>query len=207
MGNLGKFYYSIAEAKIDPDDYLQRLREFLKPGTEKRTDQLDLPETPAPYITESRKRSGILIQGKRDDFLYSYAKCCNPVPGDEVVGVVTIGKGVKIHRMHCHNILKMQSDNRTERLIDVEWPSSDDGAEYLVGIQIMGEDRPGMISDLTHVISSYNNTNIRSFTIDTEGSLFNGKMTVYVKNTFHLQRLLEKLRRVRGVSNAVRYEE
>jgi (p)ppGpp synthase/HD superfamily hydrolase len=71
----------------------------------------------------------------------------------------------------------------------------------------MGEDRQGMISDITHVISSYNNTNIRSFTIDTTDRMFDGKMTVYVKNTFHLQRLLEKLRRVRGVTSSVRYEE
>jgi GTP pyrophosphokinase len=120
---------------------------------------------------------------------------------------VTIGEGVKIHRSACNNIKKMQLDNKTERLIDVEWPSTEDGAEYLVGIQIMGEDRQGMISDLTHTISSYNNTNIRSFTIDTKDSMFDGKITVYVKNTIHLVRILEKLRRVRGVTSAVRYEE
>ena len=71
----------------------------------------------------------------------------------------------------------------------------------------MGEDRQGMISDLTHVISSYNNTNIRSFTIDTRDQMFDGKITVYVKNTYHLTRILEKIRRVRGVTSAVRYEE
>ncbi len=209
MGNLGKFYWALTEGKIDPDDYLQRLREFLKPGTEKKEEASDgaAPSTEAPYIEESRKQSGILIQGRRDNLLYSYAKCCNPVPGDDVVGIVTIGEGVKIHRSSCNNIKRMQTENKTERMIDVEWPSTEDAAEYLVGIQIMGEDRQGMISDLTHTISSYNNTNIRSFTIDTKDSMFDGKMTVYVKNTIHLVRLLEKLRRVRGVTSAVRYEE
>ncbi|MDP4236775.1 MAG: hypothetical protein Q8919_10035, partial [Bacteroidota bacterium] len=160
-----------------------------------------------PYLDESRRQTGILIQGKRDDLLYSYAKCCTPVPGDDVVGVVTIGHGVKIHRRNCHNISQMQLDNRKERLIDVEWPGTEEAADYLVGIRIYGEDRPGMISDLTHVISSYNNTNIRSFSIDTADQMFDGKMTVYVKNTYHLSRLLEKLRHVRGVTSAERYEE
>jgi guanosine-3',5'-bis(diphosphate) 3'-pyrophosphohydrolase len=207
MGNLGKFYWAIAEQKVDSDEYLQKLREFLKPGSEKKEEAAPVADSMAPYLREARKQTGILIQGKRDDLLYSYAKCCNPVPGDDVVGIVTIGEGVKIHRTQCNNIKKMQSDNKTERLIDVEWPSTEDGAEFLVGIQIMGEDRQGMISDLTHVISSYNNTNIRSFTIDTRDQMFDGKITVYVKNTYHLTRILEKIRRVRGVTNAVRYEE
>ncbi len=207
MGNLGKFYWAISEQKVDPDEYLQKLREYLKPGSEKKDDAAPITDSIAPYLREARKQSGIIIQGKRDDLLYSYAKCCNPVPGDDVVGIVTIGEGVKIHRTQCNNIKKMQSDNKTERLIDVEWPSTEDGAEFLVGIQIMGEDRQGMISDLTHVISSYNNTNIRSFTIDTRDQMFDGKITVYVKNTYHLTRILEKIRRVRGVTNAVRYEE
>jgi GTP diphosphokinase / guanosine-3',5'-bis(diphosphate) 3'-diphosphatase len=207
LGNLGKFYWSIAEQRIDIDEYLQKLREYLKPGTEKKEESVPAGDSIVPYLNEARKQSGILIQGKRDNLLYSYAKCCNPVPGDEVIGIVTIGEGVKIHRSQCHNIKKMQLDNKTERLIDIEWPSTEDGAEYLVGLQIMGEDRQGMISDLTHVISSYNNTNIRSFTIDTKDRMFDGKMTVYVKNTYHLTRILEKLRRVRGVTSAVRYEE
>ncbi len=207
MGNLGKFYWAISEQRVDPDEYLQKLRDFLKPGSEKKEESAPIADSMAPYLREARKQTGILIQGKRDDLLYSYAKCCNPVPGDDVVGIVTIGEGVKIHRTQCNNIKKMQSDNKTERLIDVEWPSTEDGAEFLVGIQIMGEDRQGMISDLTHVISSYNNTNIRSFTIDTRDQMFDGKITVYVKNTYHLTRILEKIRRVRGVTNAVRYEE
>jgi GTP pyrophosphokinase len=124
-----------------------------------------------------------------------------------VIGIVTIGEGVKIHRRECKNIKKIEADKRSERLIDIEWPSTDEAADYLVGIHISGEDRSGMISDLTHVISSYNNTNIRSFSIDSHDQLFDGKMTVFVKNTYHLARLLEKLRQVRGVTNAVRYEE
>jgi GTP pyrophosphokinase len=207
-GNIGKLHLAIADSKVEVDDIFQKLQVWLKPGAQEKKDTADAPAPKeAPYLDISRKQSGILIQGKRDDLLYSYAKCCTPVPGDDVVGIITIGHGVKIHRRNCHNVSQMQLDNRKERLIDVEWPSSDEGTDFLVGIRIYGEDRPGMISDLTHVISSYNNTNIRSFSIDTTDQMFDGKMTVYVKNTYHLSRLLEKLRHVRSVTSAERYEE
>ena len=208
LGTIGKFYASLAAADIDIEEYFNRLRDWLKPGgkaTPEAREEAEEPKT-VTYMDTSRASAGILLQGRRDNFVYSYAKCCNPVPGDDVVGVVTIGQGVKIHRTNCKNIQKLQSDGQ-ERLIDVSWPSTDEGADYLVGIRVFGEDRPGMLSDLTHVISSYNNTNIRSVNIDSRDAMFDGKMTVFVKNTYHLARLMEKLRKVRGVTSVERFEE
>ena len=209
LGTLSNLYAAVASADVDIEEYVKKLREFVRPGSsgqiEKR--QAELEElSPVTYMDSSRKTSGILIQGKKDNMLYSYAKCCNPVPGDDVVGVVTIGKGVKIHRASCKNIPKIREDSE-ERLIDVSWPSTDEGADYLVGIRIFGEDRPGMLSDLTHVISTYNNTNIRSVNIDSRDAMFDGRVTVFVKNTYHLARLAEKLRKVRGVTSVERFEE
>ncbi len=209
LGTLARFYHAIASADIDIEDYFKRLKEWLKPGSSERADKRpsDGPDVgTVTYMDSSRSSTGILIQGRRDNLLYSYAKCCNPVPGDDVVGVVTIGKGVKIHRSNCKNIQKLQADSE-ERLIDVSWPSTEEGADYLVGIRVFGEDRPGMLSDLTHVISTYNNTNIRSVNIDSRDAMFDGKMTVFVKNTYHLARLMEKLRKVRGVTSVERFEE
>jgi RelA/SpoT family (p)ppGpp synthetase len=209
LGTLSKFYDAISAADIDIEEYLKRLREWIRPGSSAQVDRRPVEQdeaAPVTYMDTSRATSGILIQGKRDNMLYSYAKCCNPVPGDDVLGVVTIGKGVKIHRANCKNILKLQADSE-ERLIDVSWPSTEEGADYLVGIRIFGEDRPGMLSDLTHVISAYNNTNIRSVNIDSRDAMFDGKVTVFVKNTYHLARLTEKLRKVRGVTSVERFEE
>jgi len=208
FGTLAKLYAAIGNGDADLEEFYKRIREWVRPGStgnEKKEEQVAAREV--PYIEKSRADTGILIQGKRDNLLYSYAKCCNPVPGDDVVGVVTIGHGVKIHRATCKNIIKMQNEHKEERLIDVSWPSTEEGADYLVGIRVFGEDRPGMLSDLTHVISTYNNTNIRSVNIDSRDAMFDGKITVFVKNTYHLARLIEKLRRVRGVTNVERYEE
>jgi guanosine-3',5'-bis(diphosphate) 3'-pyrophosphohydrolase len=202
-----KLYLAIANNQADLEDYFKRIKEWVRPGSSDKKEEQLISTNDVPYVEKSRASTGILIQGKKDNLLYSYAKCCNPVPGDDVVGVVTIGHGVKIHRTSCPNILKMQTDNRQERLIDVAWPSTDEGADYLVGIRVFGEDRPGMLSDLTHVVSTYNNTNIRSVNIDSRDAMFDGKITVFVKNTYHLSRLIEKLSRVRGVTNVERFEE
>ncbi len=208
FGTIGKFYAAIAAADIDIEEYFKRLRDWLRPGNRPVPTTETEPEesNPVAYMDTSRATTGILIQGRRDNFLYSYAKCCNPVPGDEVVGVVTIGQGIKIHRANCKNIQKLQADSE-KRLIDVSWPSTDEGADYLVGVRIFGEDRQGMLSDLTHVVSTYNNTNIRSVNIDSRDAMFDGKMTVFVKNTYHLARLMEKLKKVRGVTSVERFEE
>jgi (p)ppGpp synthase/HD superfamily hydrolase len=207
FGTIAKFYSAIGAADIEIEEYFRKLKEWLKPGAGRDTrDDKREEQTAVTYLDHSRTQTGILIQGRRDNLLYSYAKCCNPVPGDEVIGVVTIGAGVKIHRANCKNIHKMQASGE-ERLIDVSWPSTEEGADYLVGVRVFGEDRPGMLSDLTHVISSYNNTNIRSVNIDSRDAMFDGKMTVFVKNTYHLARLIEKLRKVRGVTSVERFEE
>jgi guanosine-3',5'-bis(diphosphate) 3'-pyrophosphohydrolase len=205
LGTLPKLYAAIATAEVDIEEYFTRLRDWIRPGASDKRAQDEEP-TQVTYLDTSRATTGILIQGKRDNLLYSYARCCNPVPGDEVLGVVTIGQGVKIHRANCKNVQKISATSE-ERMIDVSWPSTDEGADYLVGIRIFGEDRPGMLSDLTHVISTYNNTNIRSVNIDSRDAMFDGKVTVFVKNTYHLARLMEKLRKVRGVTSVERFEE
>jgi (p)ppGpp synthase/HD superfamily hydrolase len=207
FGTLANFYSAIGAADVEIEEYLKKLREWLRPGASRDGNRDDKrEETTVNYMDHSRSQTGILIQGRRDNLLYSYAKCCNPVPGDDVIGVVTIGTGVKIHRTNCKNIQKLQASGE-ERLIDVSWPSTEEGADYLVGVRIFGEDRPGMLSDLTHVISSYNNTNIRSVNIDSRDAMFDGRVTVFVKNTYHLARLIEKLRKVRGVTSVERFEE
>src|SRR5439155_9072074 len=157
QGTSGRLFAAIASGDVELEELFKRLKDWLKPGASEKREEPPVPVREVPYVQKSRAHTGILIQGKRDDLLYSYAKCCNPVPGDDVVGIVTIGHGVKIHRANCKNIIKLQADNE-ERLIDVAWPGTDEGADYLVGIRVFGEDRAGMLSDLTHVISTYNNT-------------------------------------------------
>jgi (p)ppGpp synthase/HD superfamily hydrolase len=158
------------------------------------------------FITSARGASGgIILDGTHDNFMHNYAKCCQPIPGDEVVGFVTTGEGIKIHRSSCRNIrLMMQMEKN--RIVEVQWPS-DNGVLFVSGVKISGEDRAGMLNDITHAISSYNNTNIRSVSIDAADGRFDGTFILNVENTEHLARIVDRIRRVPGVRRADRFEE
>ncbi len=98
------------------------------------------------------------------------------------------------------------SGSQPERIIEVGWPSIN-GGEYAAAIRISGEDRTGLLNDITQLISSYQNTNIRGVKIDVKDTMFDGSILVNVKNTEHLNRIIEKLKKVRGVSHAERQVE
>jgi guanosine-3',5'-bis(diphosphate) 3'-pyrophosphohydrolase len=158
------------------------------------------------FITTARTiTGGITLFGNHDSFMHSYAKCCNPIPGDEIVGYVTKGEGVKVHLKNCRNFIQMAASD-PRRVVDVGWPMTN-GVEYAAAVRISGEDRTGLLNDLTHAISTYQNTNIRGVNIDVKDSLFEGTIMINVKNTEHLLRLIEKLRKIRGVSKADRLIE
>lgn len=121
------------------------------------------------------------------------------------MGYVTRGEGIKIHRTSCRNFASMASADPS-RVVEVGWPLTD-GAEYVTAIRISGEDRTGMLNEITHSISSYQNTNIRGVKIDANDSLFEGTILVSVKNKEHLERIIEKLRKIKGVQHAERMVE
>ncbi|CUT07859.1 ACT domain-containing protein, partial [Candidatus Kryptonium thompsonii] len=137
---------------------------------------------------------------------YAFAKCCHPVPGDEIIGFVTRGEGIKIHRKDCVNIERLRAKDE-DRLIDVVWSAVLEGMVFPAGITIEGEDRPGMLKEITTVISDYRNTNIKMVNIETQNSLFRGIITVEVKDLEHLNVLIDKLRRIEGVYSVSRYQE
>lgn len=137
--------------------------------------------------------------------LYSYARCCNPVPGDDIIGVVTIGNGVKIHRKNCKNIRMMEQTGMSPRLVDVAW-AANERQDFLAAIRITGEDRTAMLNDITSAIVSFHNTNIRGVNIDSFDSIFEGVVTVYIKDKDHLERLFLKLRKIKGVKSVERFE-
>ena len=147
---------------------------------------------------------GILVDGNKSDILYSYAKCCNPIPGDPVIGYITVGEGVKIHRKTCPELLRI-SEKDPSKLIPVQWPGTDSSL-FVAGLTIMGEDSPGILNDISHTIVSYQNTIIKSININTDNSTFEGSVTVYVRNLEHLHRVIDRLKKLKGVYSVERFE-
>lgn len=210
--NVPKMFLAVGKDEIDLDVIVGAIR---TPAAQKEEKQLPTKtgqEVFETFVRESRSTHGIILDGTIDRLEYQYAKCCNPLPGDQVIGFITQGHGLKVHRKNCQNILRLQCDAETidkslqDRLVDISWPSTGE-ATFLSGIRISGDDRPGVLNEIAHAISSYMNTNIRSVNIETTQSAFYGSVLVYVENLEHLQRLMEKIRKVKGVSQVERYVE
>lgn len=203
--NLQKFYIEIAEDRLDPDIFIEDI--IVRPKTTTEDGAKAEDETGSlfkKFITSARElTSGISLLGTNDNFLHQYAKCCNPIPGDEIVGFVTIGEGIKVHRKDCKNVISKRMAE-SERIVEVSWPLSN-AADFIAALRVYGKDRSGLLSDVTHAISSYQNTNIRSVNIDSRASLFEGQIILFVKNTEHLSRVVDKIRRVPGILEVERF--
>jgi len=193
------FYSAIAKGNLNLDDVL-----LLKQDEEDLKEQ-DVTMAFDQFADIARKDAGgVLVDGKKTNLLYSYAKCCNPIPGDPVIGYITVGEGIKIHRKTCTNLINV-STNDSSKLVPLQWPKSEDSS-FVAGLIVKGEDSPGILNDIAHAIVSFKNTNIKSINIGSNDSTFDGSVTVYVFNLEHLNRLIDRLKKVKGVYLVERFE-
>ncbi len=207
--NRMEFFHDIGVGVLTAEDAVELVSERLKaPAAREDPTVLTGQALYDRFVEEARTSSqGVVIDGRLTGLQYSYARCCNPIPGDKVVGLVKSGRGITIHRATCRNVLEMLAQPKTRnRTLDVSWAGSD-GYDFMAAIRVSGEDRPGILNDVTHAILSYRNTNIRSVNIESMDSLFEGVVTVMVKDIEHLQRLIERVRKVRNVQQVDRFEQ
>ncbi len=196
--NARSFYKAIGLGKLDLD-------EVFRQSTEKDKKKSDVPSQYEEFKNYARSTGGtILINGAKSDMLVSYSKCCNPIPGDPVAGFITTGEGVKIHRKTCHNLIEI-SKREPEKVVSIEWPEIED-TSFIVGLFVRGKDSPGILNELSNSIVAYRNTNIKSISIDSEESYFEGTITLFVQNLEHLSRIIDRLKKVKGVSSVTRLE-
>jgi GTP diphosphokinase / guanosine-3',5'-bis(diphosphate) 3'-diphosphatase len=200
-----EFFTAIADQKVELDSLVEQFVLRTKtPNAEGVETEIPNDTLFDKFVNTARDiTSGISLFGMNDNFMHQYAKCCNPIPGDEIVGFVTTGEGIKIHRKECRNIISLRLAE-SARLVDVSWPQTNT-VDFIAGLHITGEDRPGLLSDVTHAIAGYQNTNIRSANVDSKGTFFDGKIIVYVKDTVHLSRVVDKVKKVQGVLAVERF--
>ena len=194
--NKSRFFIAIAQEQLNLDNILAP--EEIK---EESDNSLEFDS----FAKLARDDAGeLVVAGEHKGLVYNYAKCCNPIPGDPIIGYITIGEGIKIHRRNCKNLLTL-SEHNENRLVPVEWPQTK-GAHFLAGISIRGEDRPGILKDISNSIASFKNTNIKSVNITTSDSIFNGQITVYIEDVPQLNKLIEKLKRNKGIYAVQRFD-
>lgn len=193
-------FYLIGKGKID--------HSLIKKFADKKEEHKYRRQSDPQVVKEPVKKTSeatydlLLIGEDMDKVDYKIARCCNPIPGDDVFGFVTVNEGIKIHRTTCPNAAELLS-NYGYRVVKAKWTSSRD-TSFLAGLKIIGTDRIGLINDVSSVISGELKVNMRSMSINTEGGIFEGEIQLYVNDTQHVDHLIKNLEKVQGVVSVSR---
>jgi GTP pyrophosphokinase len=195
--DIAALYAAVGEGHVSSQSVLEKVQSALNEADD-NTGSVALQS--GPRQRPRTGESGILVRGA-DDILVKLAKCCTPVPGDEIVGFVTRGSGVSVHRADCTNVKSLRED--PERLIDVAWAPTTK-AVFLVHIQVEALDRGGLLSDITRVLSEHH-VNILSASVQTtRKQLAISRYVFEMGDTVHLDRVLNAVRRIEGVYDVYR---
>lgn len=198
-------FYMVAVKNID----LKDLKEFTVMGDRIEAPKpLKLhPEKPeyVPGHAQTRKDTELVIFGESSDkIVYNLANCCKPIPGDDVFGFVTTGKGLTIHRTNCPNAAKLLA-NYGHRVVKTKWAKNKE-ISFLTGIKIVGMDDVGVVNKITTLISGELKINIAAITIEAKEGLFQGNIRLYVHDKEELDNLVQKLQDLPGIESVERYD-
>jgi GTP pyrophosphokinase len=133
---------------------------------------------------------------------YKMSKCCNPIPGDKVFGLITAADGIKVHRIDCPNAVSLQS-KLAHRIITAQW-ASEQVSKHNAVLSLRGIDTVGLVNKVTQIISKNMSVNIKSLAISGDKGLFEGTIDVEVQDRYHLTQLIEKLKKIEGVTSVER---
>ncbi len=192
-------YAAVGEGHVSTQSVLEKVTALVSSEEDTSTGPIEIP-----HIGRSRASrggdSGVLVRGA-PDILVKIAKCCTPVPGDEIVGFVTRGSGVSVHRADCTNVRALQGD--AERMIEVSWAPTTKSV-FLVQIQVEALDRSGLLSDITRVLSEHH-VNILSASVQTTNDrLALSRYVFEMGDIVHLDRVLNAVRRIDAVYDVYR---
>ena len=194
-----EFYHLIATEKID----ISRLKDFILSLSETRDTKVEKAED--EFVKDNKAvdvdAGAVSIGGNMNDLAYRVAKCCNPIPGDDVIGFISINGGVTIHRNNCNNV-KALKKNCPYRIIDVRW-TNENSCNSEITIKVVGDNEFGLLGSISNMIKDLN-INILNANFDTKGGRFEGRLVVQINNTILLEQLIRKLRSLKGVSDVSR---
>lgn len=198
-------HFKVGKGLITVND-LKRFKEFKPPSPVKSKPQINDAKGVEQELSKTKGRyDDILLIGEDMDVVeYKLAKCCSPIPGDDVFGFVTVNEGIKIHRANCPNATELLASHGN-RVIKAKWTSQHEVA-FLTGLKVIGTDRVGLINDVSKIISEELKVNMSSISFRTDNGIFTGEIMLYVNDTRHLDLLMKKLEKVDGVVSANRFD-
>ncbi len=207
MGFKGQtpFFHALMENEITVDDVLKVYEEMHAQAEQEvhHAEDFDIEKT----FTDTERKTGqdtdvLVIGDNLTGIDFKMAGCCHPIYGDDVTGFVSINGGIRIHRSLCPNLMRMR-ERYPYRIVRARW-SGKSGSQYSITLNVIGQDDIGIISNISSIINKEPDTMLRSINIDSNGGLFQGRLTVLVSDLSSLDRLIKKLKQVKGVREVER---
>jgi GTP pyrophosphokinase len=153
--------------------------------------------------TFTGRRPPRILVGGSEDIMVRFAKCCNPVPGDDIIGFVTRGRGISIHRCNCTNAALFSEDN--ERTIEVAWEDTEQ-KKYPVTLEIIGSDRTGLLQEISRVFAEFK-VNIIEGSIKTSDQQARCSFKIEIAHINHLKPVFRSIQHIKGIENVSRVKE
>ncbi|MCR6719099.1 MAG: hypothetical protein NVV59_02170 [Chitinophagaceae bacterium] len=200
-------FYQVAIKNID----LKDIKDFkvvggnIEPPRPTKTLQ-EFKQEFSPQVNQAGKKDAeLIIFGESSDkIVYNLANCCKPIPGDDVFGFVTTGKGLTIHRTNCPNAAKLLA-NYGHRVVKTKWAKNKE-ISFLTGVRIIGMDDVGVIHKITNLISGELRINISALSVEAKEGLFEGNIKVFVHDKEELDELVSRLKQLPGIESVERFD-
>ena len=203
LRNAQDLYYLISTEKIETSE----IKDFIAEN-EKQQEESAVPVESKLQETGQRLFTSddfLIIDDKVSNIDYKLSRCCNPIFGDDIFGFVTISEGIKIHRTNCPNAAQLLS-KYGYRVVKARWNKSDGITSFPVEIKISGEDIPGMLNNISDVLSREFKIALRAISLDSENGVFQGVLKLMVLDNKHLDSLIARLQKIKGIFNVKRQE-
>jgi GTP pyrophosphokinase len=203
LADVDALYASIGESQVSAQSIVQRLTKLLRGGEGGADEQLPTTALPGPTRPRQGRRggAGVYVEGL-DDVMIHLARCCTPVPGDQIIGFVTQGRGVSVHRADCANASALADQSR-ERLIEVEWDRGSEGV-FVATIEVQAFDRSRLLADVSRVVSEHHLNIVAARTATTPDRVSRMAFDVELADPTHLHSLISALKHLDGVFDAYR---
>lgn len=192
LPSVTELYYQLATEKLDRTR--MNLGEILEQVKKQKLEHVQEIRHKASAPRNHSKQKDAVILSDDVDLPYTFAKCCNPIPGDEIFGFVTVGEGVKIHRTNCTNAIGLMS-NYGYRILRAKWANVESKSRaFITTIKVSGIDSVGIVSNITDIISKQLQINMHSIQITSKEGTFEGAIELEVFDTIHLEELMNKIK-------------
>lgn len=201
--NVDDLYAAMGDGAVTVNKFLMRLREDLSKEEKEKLQLAALQQGDGkPSVAYGKATQGVRVKGV-DNILIRFSRCCNPLPGDDIIGYITRGRGVSIHRQDCENV-KAHNDDELNRMIEVVWDDSQPDTIYQVDLDIFGVDRSRLVTDVMNAVLETRTHILGINARVSKDQMAHIQLSVEIRNLGHLDSVMQKIRRVKDVSSVER---